>query len=78
MSFRSGVICAMSSWEKLPRASNGSVAEDDVACCLALLVLWKPNCTSDGYYLLVVGTNARASHGSRAPTSFSCRMSKQV
>ena len=71
-------ICAMSSWEKLPRANAGSVAEDDVACCLALLVLWKPNCISEGDYYLLVGTNARASHGCRAPTSFKYRLSKQV
>lgn len=80
MSFRSDFIqiCAMSSWEKLPRANAGSVAEDDVACCLALLVLWKPNCISEGDYYLLVGTNARASHGCRAPTSFKYRLSKQV
>ena len=81
VSFRSDVIqiCAMSSWEKLPRANAGSVAEDDVACCLALLVLGlKPNCISEGDYYLLVGTNARASHGCRAPTSFKYRLSKQV
>ena len=81
VSFRSDFIqiCAMSSWEKLPRANAGSVAEDDVACCLALLVLGlKPNCISEGDYYLLVGTNARASHGCRAPTSFKYRLSKQV
>ena len=36
VSFRSaGFIVCYVSWEKLPRA-NGGVAEDDVACCLAL------------------------------------------
>ena len=81
VSFRSDFIqiCAMSSWEKLLRANAGSVAEDDVACCLALLVLGlKPNCISEGDYYLLVGTNARASHGCRAPTSFKYRLSKQV